>query len=243
MSDIRGLALLNPLLGGEYADKVVGYNPIAYWPLWENSGTTVKDHSGNGRDGTYANVALANTTGPDGEPAVRTYDATTIIDLYSVSLRDAFSGAEGTVAGWAKVSNAVIWVAGVQRHVATLAATVSNDHIFVYKAAAANTFTLVRQAGGVDKLVAITTSTLAWFHWAITWSIAADEVKVYYNGSQSGATQTTLAAWVNVLDVNWATLACDRTPVGASEWPGWLAHIAVWDTPLSATAIADLGTV
>jgi hypothetical protein len=75
-----------------------------------------------------------------------------------------------------------------------------------------------------------------------TWSKSGDAMKLYIDGSQSGTTQAGLQSWVG-------SLASTTCVIGASNnsasdpWNGWLAHAAVWTTPLSDAEALALATV
>ena len=80
---------------------------------------------------------------------------------------------------------------------------------------------------------------------ALTWSKSAGvsgEVRAYYSGSQTGATQVALGVWAG-------PLAAGVTVIGAFStapillWSGFLAHCAIWRRALSATQVARLATV
>jgi hypothetical protein len=50
----------NPTGDSPYANAVLSDGPLLYLPLNETSGSTAADISGNGRDGSYANITLDN---------------------------------------------------------------------------------------------------------------------------------------------------------------------------------------
>ena len=98
--------------GAEYADKILGYSPIAYWPLWEADGSTAEDISGNGFDGAYVDVTLGADGIGDGRTCPLFDGAAGYMNAFSTGLRDAFNGAEGSFAIWAKVFNVGVWTDG-----------------------------------------------------------------------------------------------------------------------------------
>jgi hypothetical protein len=235
-----------PLLAGEeYSEKVIGYSPIAYWPLWETSGGTASDESGNSRDGSYVGPpTLADALGPDGENDAPNFDGTNdCVDAYSVSLRGAFDGAEGTVSGWAKVP-AAAWVDGFIRETYMFAVDVDN-YTEMTIAAANNTVRFLYEAGNTLKTIIVSPfSPLVWFHWALTWSATADEVKAYLRGVQVGSTQSSLGTWAGLLGATTAVIGNDHNnPPVATPFSGHLSHVALWDQALSASEIADLASV
>ena len=81
-----------------------------------------------------------------------------------------------------------------------------------------------------------------WVPFVITWDKAGDAMKAYYNGSQSGSTQTIAGTWAGALNSASCVIgAANTTP--ATPWYGYLAHGAVWDRALPAAEIADLAVV
>lgn len=56
---------------GALYNAILALDPIAYWPLWESSGTTAEDVTGNGHDGTYTGTyTLGGASGDDGRSYV-----------------------------------------------------------------------------------------------------------------------------------------------------------------------------
>lgn len=243
---ILGHALLNPLLGGEYSDKVIGYGPIAYYPLWEATGSTAEDWSGNNHDGTYSNVMLADpeTTGPDGVNVCPGFRATgSHVDIYSAGLNADFDGTDGTVIGWAKVRVAVRWTDGYARNAIAMTSS-GHNYLYVGKRHTDNTFQFHYVSSTQTARVYHTSfSPLVWFHWAMTWNAAADEMKAYINGAQVGSTQTGLGSWTEALASYGAVIGADDSTTPSFEWRTWLAHVAIFGSALPGTAIADLAEV
>jgi hypothetical protein len=81
-----------------------------------------------------------------------------------------------------------------------------------------------------------------WFHVAMTWSLSADEFKVYLNGVQHSTTLSSLTTFVG-------NLASNESYVGAGDfpriqfWEGYLAHGALWKIALTADQILSVATV
>ena len=118
--------------GGSYMGKVLGIGggPIAYWPLSESSGTNAVNEQGTAaRDGTFARNVTTMGTGTgigDGNTAPDFDGTNDYCDVYSVSFRDAFNGAEGTVSLWAQVSGVGIWTDSTRHDLVMLYADASN---------------------------------------------------------------------------------------------------------------------
>jgi len=105
-----------------------------------------------------------------------------------------------------------------------------------------NTFRFSYAAGGTTKTVDLTTSSTAWVPVAMTWSAAADEMKAYAAGVQTGSTQTGLEAYTGSLDSSLCVIGALNTSA-ANDWIGNIAHVAVWSTPLTLAQIESLSTV
>lgn len=228
--------------GVDYIAKVLGVgaaNMLAYWPLNETSGATADNAQGTAaRDAAYTGVTLNNVTGPDGENGAPLFDAANdYVNVFTTSLQSAFNGNEGTFACWLKVANAGVWGAAGTPYVVHFRVN-GNNFIRIY-ISAANTLTFERVAAAGSKSVAHTSSDTAWMHIALTWSDAGDALKAYINGVQTGATQTSLNTFAGSIGSTQSVVgAFSITP--ASVWNGWIAHPALWNTPLSDANIAAL---
>jgi len=228
-------------LSSGYSSKVLGYSPIAYWPLWETSGPTAQCLVNAAQNGTYAGVTLADTAGPDGNLCPFFDGANDYVNIYTAPFDTAFNGAEGTVALWVKVFNVGVWTDGSQRRGIYLAVD-ANNYISIFRSTVNNELAWFYKAGGTFEVNTVSTSDTAWMHVAITWSKTADEVRYYRNGASAGSTDTGLGVWAGNFNPSWATIGAGSTgPI--HPWYGWLAHCAVWDSALTPTQIADLAAV
>ena len=225
-----------------YTDKIKALSPIAYWPMAEPSGATATDESGNGRNGAYTAVALGAAGIGDGRTAATFDGATSYNNVYSASLNGAFSGVEGTIAVWMKVSAAGDWTDGAARELAQINAD-ANNRVRLRKSTVANTLNFWYNAGGVFKSVDLAgQSATGWLHIAMIWSKSGDALKAYVNGAQVGVTQTGLGAYAGALVANACCIGAATTSA-AEVWKGALAHAALWASPLSAAQIATLAVV
>jgi hypothetical protein len=236
------------LLGGNYSTKILNTSPanlIGYWPLWEVDGTNADNLEGTAaRDGTYTGVSLNDTLFSNGDPVGLWDGSNDYLDIYSTGgtgLADVFDGAEGTVAVWFKVSGAGVWTDGVARYITRLRVD-ANNFVDLIKWSSNNTLVMRRNAGGTTDQVLPTESGTDWIHLALTWSEAGNVLRAYVAGAQSGADQGTLGTWVGDLAITTTTIgAAITTPTNVFD--GWLAHYALWDTPLSAAQIANLAII
>jgi hypothetical protein len=233
------------VFGGEYADKVLSTataNLIAYWPLWEASGSTADNYEGTAaRDGSYTGVTLGQAGIGDGRTCPLFDGTNDYVDIYTTSFRDAFDGGEFTASLWARVYDSGVWTDGDSRW--TFRLEVDSSNMIHIRQVDNNQLDYRYEAGNTRETIAkADITTTGWMHLALTASATADEVKAYYGGSQEGSTQTGLGTWAGNLDANKTVIgAVNDTP--ASAWHGYLAHIAIWATPLTAAEISNLSTV
>jgi hypothetical protein len=226
----------------------LGYDPIAYWPLYETAGATAECLVNSAQSGAYTGVTLGQTvTDANGVSFVcPLFDgANDFANIYTATFRDAFDGSEGTAMIWCRVFNVGVWTDGSTRRSYNFRVDV-NNRVIMGRDAANNRNQSNYIAGGANEQQNMDGLTSTdWMHVGVTWSISSGvngEVKHYLDGSQNGVTDTALGVWAGNLDNT-------RTVIGASStvpifvWYGWLAHCAVWDTALSAATIADLATV
>lgn len=248
---ITGVPDVGPGAGdSSYATKVLSIsraNLLGYWRLSEATGTTADNYEGTAaRDGTYSNITLGQTGIGDGlTSALFVPASTSLVNLYSTSLRDAFNAAEGTIAVWIKVSAAGVWADATARRALTVGADGTN-RIIIQKTTEANTLNMIYTANNVGSTVTTGSITsVGWIHMALTWSKstgASGQVKAYINGAQVGTTQVNLGTWAGALAATTVVLGAASTS-GSTLWDGYLAHMAIWSTPLTLPQIALLATV
>lgn len=239
--------IIRPPVWKDYKDRVLKLAPIAYWMMDEASGGVSYDSSvyspSNERDGAYTGVTLGQVGIGDGRTSPLFDGVNDYNDVYSISLRDAFNGGEGTVAFWIKVSGAGVWTDGTLRRLFYWAVD-GDNRVYAQKLAAPDDeIAFFYEANNVTESISKgSLSTLDWVHWAITWSAVADQVKLFFAGAQEGATQDTLGAWAGNLAVGAVIIgAFDTTP--QLVWDGYIAHFAVWDYSLTPAQVADLAVV
>ena len=242
---IRSLSHRRRILGGTYAERVLAYSPLIYFPLNELSGTNAANLGslGASADGTYTGATLNNAPGPDGKDGAPLFDGTDDnVNIYTAALATAFDGDEGTLMLWQKVYSAAVWTDDTYRFGLILGYNTSN-RIQLLKGNDADSNELVasRRASNTNKKASTAVTPTAWFHHAITWSTTADEQRNYYAGSQYGTTQTSLGSWTGTLADTWCYIGAYNN--GTLPWYGWLAHAALFDYPMTATQIADLAII
>jgi len=237
-------ALLGGGGGNAYYAKMLSlvqqYGGIQYFSLNEAAGATaVADHSPEGNNGVASGVTFGAAGIGDGFTAASFGASPTGIDAYSAGLVADFVGTEGTMMAWGKVP-ASVWTDGAARGLAyisvdgTTTAAIGRD-------GTNNSLSGSYNAGGVSRSRNVTTSTLDWFHAAITWSDTADQFIFYFNGAAVGAPQT-VGTWVGDPASNRCGIGC-RIPYTVDLWTGgFLAHYVLFPVALPAAAILSAAT-
>lgn len=237
------------LMGGRksYEKKIKGIfgsSLVAYWPLDETSGTVAYDRSGNGRNGAYTAVDLANTAAPAKMGGMAPYfDGTNdFVNVYSAGLASAFNGAAGTVAIWAKIYSATEWTDGAYHYLLYLYVD-DNNLILIRKNNTNGSFSLIYKAGGTQEILTYTSQAdLGWVFWALTWSKSAEVATAYKNGV-AGTPSTTLGTWAGSISSATALLgAVSQTP--GNIWKGWQASGFILNRVATApeiSAVYNLG--
>lgn len=229
--------------GGAYADKVRGFGPIAYWPLWEASGTVARCLVNPAQNGTYSSDVSTWPVGTgigDGNTAPAFDGANDRVDVLTAALTAVFSGSLGSMFMWVKVANAGVWTDGVERRIINLESA-GGDYMMIRKLTTNDRLDWrYFRGGGAAVSETIVFNQTTWFPVGMTWSATANQVIYYVNGAQSGAIDA-CAGWVQALNSR-AYIGCAF--VGpANVWSGPIAHVGMWGRVLSATEIAALSVV
>ena len=216
---------------------------IAYWPLWEASGTVANDISGHSYNGSYTGVTLGQPGIGDGRTCPSFDGINDLVNVYSAGLAGVFDGSEGSVLCWARVSPSSIWTDGLY-HVFVRLGVDGNNYLLLYKSPTNNYISLDYRAGGTLKSASTTQfgGSTAWFHIAVTWSKSNDQYKAYANGAQIGSTLTGLGTWSSSLAAANSVLGSNSSS-GEFPWSGWLAHAMVLNRVTTSTEIATAARV
>jgi hypothetical protein len=202
----------------------------------------ITDLSGNGRHGVYTGVDLGQPGIGDGRTCPLWDGVNDYGNVYSAGLAGAFNTSEGTLALWLRAASAGVWTDATTRNIARFAVSVSNE-VRIQREATNGVVSVRYTGGGTNKQVNISSlSGTGWYHVALSWSIAANELRGYLGGVQQGATQTGLGAWVGALTSTTTILGAFST-LPQFVWSGSIAHAALWSTPLSAADVARLATL
>lgn len=223
--------------------RLFGSALIAYWPLWEASGTVAADISGSGRNGAYGAAGAAPTLGQPGigdghySPS---FDGGDYVNVYGAGFVGAFNGAAGTVSLWVKMDAVGTWTDGANHYFCHFYVD-GNNSINIRKTTVNNVLSWLYQAGGTSKTRSkVGVSAVAWMNLALTWDKAADTVQAYYNGVAEGAALNTLGNWAGALAAANTVLGAYQTNATLGH-KGWLAYGLVLNraaTPAEVAAIA-----
>jgi len=223
-----------------YYQKVLEHGPIAYWRLYEESGTVAADLVNSAQNGAYTGVTLAQPGIGDGRTCPLFDGAASIIDAHTATLAGAFNSATGAVIAWMRVSAAGIWTDGNAHYVCLLYVDAGN-YVVLNKHTVNGQFVYSYRANAVSETVVESgISTTDWTCVGITWDkTGSGNAIAYRDGAQVGAAQNIAQVWAGAL----TTATVGASPGPANVWSGRLAHVALFDRALSAGEMAEIMVV
>ncbi len=226
--------------GRTYIDKVMGYLPIAYWPLNEASGSTAVCRVNSAQNGTYSNVTLnQSVTDANGVSFVcpRFDGSNSLVNILTATLIAAFDGLSGSLAFWARVFNVGVWTDGTSRYMVMLYVDASN-YIIPIRSVGDNELTHTYRAAGTSENIADNggLSDTDWMHIVFTWDSSA-KFTVYRNATQIGTPQAIAGSWSGG-DFTIANIGGNNGP--GNVFNGWIAHVAIFDEILDQVAVTNL---
>lgn len=211
--------------------------------LYINAGTIesspVNDSSGYGHTGILGGT-LNDDSWIQGKygSALRLNGGTDHVNVYSTQFSSNFNTQAGTVQGWLKVNDSSVWTDNSAAYAFNFYAD-DNNQISLFKNTS-NVLAFQYEAGGTLEVANYTTTTTDWFHFAITWNKATDEVKYYFNGALI-ETDTALGTWAGSLSSTRTVLGNHRTDASGNDWEGAIDDYKVYNyARSSAQIIADL---
>lgn len=220
-----------------YQAAVLATSPLAYWQLDEGSGTDAFDSSGNGCDGTHANVTWDGTLFDNGDPVPLYNGSSSYTNVVSANLDALFDLNEYTILLWTKVSN---WADATTRGMLNFTYS-GSDVIRIFKSS--DTISMQHRSNANLKTITATAPQISdFFSLALSCSITGGgllgmaEVRGYRNGVQFGATQTVVSPAVTFNMSSAGIGAVTGAPAGVHS--GYIAHCAVWDRPIDTNILA-----
>lgn len=226
--------------GKSWLDKVLALAPAVCMPFTDTSGTSAKDYGSIGQNGTYFNdISLATAPGP---PGFRGQVAEILVtggalDFYSAALASAMNLEEHSMCVWMKIKDSSYYT-DTTRWIYRNYTDASNN--IGYVNSTTPSINLNYRAGGTLKAIGHAQSSLDWFSYGHTVSKTADELKLYFNGSQKGTTQTGLGTYSGTLHELYTCVGASAKTATAACWVGWIAGLTVFTNVLSAADMLDL---
>ena len=166
-----------------------------------------------------------------------TFDAANdFVDIHSAEINSVFDPTKGTLLAFALSDT---WAAGID-YMAILGVDANNEVVLTRSA---TDLILTYGAGGTDESVTIASGSPAgYFMVALTWDVSGNAVKAYYNGVQSGSTQTIAGTWVGNLASTLAVIGASVT-TPSNVWSGDIAHWELLTEVLTSTEILKIATL
>ena len=230
--------------GINYNDLVMGTGPIAYWPLWETSGTVAHCLVNPLQDGTYNSDVSGWPPGTgigDGNTAPTFDGINDAVAISTATLAAAYDGEELSLMVWSRADD---WVSGVTLFKLCGKNFAPVDRFFIQKNNTNDRFEYFHIGSSVT--VALSEgngqASVVWRCAVMTVSKIANQSKGYVDAAQVGVTGVGLGAWGRP-----GILVANETAIGASsliplagQWKGGLAHVALWDRVLAQPEITEL---
>ena len=206
-------------------------SPIGYWPLDETSGSTAKDRSGNGRDGTYQNApSLAQSVAGFVCPSFNgTSQYVSIPDPGGIYCVHPF-----TAECWARTTSNGYRSAFAKNN---QAANTEKWDLRIDNAHHATSY-LDRSTGGTSAIATYTGAVIddgLWHHLAFTWDASLTN-RLYLDGVMV-ASVTASNTYIESSNTTALTIAAYDSS-NTEFWSGYVAHAACYASVLSDAAIA-----
>lgn len=193
------------------------------------------DPANNPLSGTHTGVTVGQPATAALGLAVLDDGATSFTNIYSAEINSMFDPGAFSLLIFAQAANAGVWTDTTIRRLVSLRSDASNRFL-TGRTATNNDLQIFYNAGGTAKSVNITTSTLDWFMIAVTVNKGANEMKVYFNGVQTGSTQSGLGIWVGNLDIAQSVIGATST-IPTNTWDGFRTRVALYREALDADTI------
>ncbi len=214
-------------------NRIMATGPSIYTPIFDGVGSTVvKDISGNGFNGTPANVVLGVSGIGDGRTAGSFNGTTSVITLPHTAMRAVFDKDVGSVLCWVSDPD---WAGGNQFFV-NLGIN-SNNQVLIHKGGGADQWRAEYRGGGTVKQAADNVAPSGYFSSLLTWDTTADEA-IGYRDNVLIETMTSLGTWVGGNNINFALIGTNS--VGAADLDGVAAHVAYWPRVLTDSERASV---
>jgi len=231
MSKKNAQKLMMILNSSQYFQKVMGLGPIAYWPLWDASGTVVTDIMAT-HNGTYGTpVSLASASSPVNK-LCPTWSGSSGGITGPSSINSAFSGAEGAVMLWLNPTVASYTDSANHRFIRIIVD--GSNHITQIFGATNNFISNTCLFGGTShSIVGAYFVRNTWFHSLVTWSASQSKFRWYVNSGEIRADDTTLGTWTGTPTIKFGTS-------DSFYFLGNMSDIAIFDRYVTFTEAQQL---
>ena len=232
--------MVGGVVADTYIDKVLGYSPIAYWPLNEAAGVVATELV-NGWDGATTGATVGQPGIGDGGTSYLFDGANDFVNIWSAGLSAAWDGDEFTMMAWVQMFNVGVWTDGILRNAMRIRADANNYSALVKDDDNNQLLWNSRVGANSNNITEAGHAEVTWLCMLATHSDSAGvgEHTAFLNGAQVGAPSVPTNVWVGALD-NGTTLIGAESDVPVRLWNGYIAHCAIWDRPLTAPEIVDL---
>jgi hypothetical protein len=231
------------LFGGitsDYIIKIMCMNPLAFWTIGESGGSVLAD-SMRLYNGTYSNIALQHP-GIGGYTSGFWNGTSSVGNVYSAGLASNFNVTELTLMNWVKYPPTA-WTDATLRYSMLFGVNFTSNYVGLRKATATNSVGCEYKAGNTSKAQVYAAPNLNDFiHVAMTVSVTNDQLKLYINGVQSGATITGLGTWAGALAATRCCLGSSGT-TPANVTNGWIQFAAVFTRALTQGEILNVAQI
>lgn len=225
-----------------YSDIVLAAGPVAYWPLWESSGTNAEELVGDNKDGTYnSDVSQWGTEEGIGDlNTAPTFDGTRYISINSAELNTVWDGDEFTIMLCCKYS-AEVNEDGDTRRAIRLCLDGDNNIAFA-KSTTASEFCESRKASGLYRAMwrQDIPDVTPWTQYALTMSLSENRQYGYVNGVQHDVETGLLMGWGEGSFNSAYTLIGAASTALLYPWIGSICHVAIFAQELPVESLLAL---
>lgn len=220
-----------------YDSKVMSYSPLIYYPCNYTVCCNAEDRTLNEYDGTIVGPPwLYGQDGiGDGKTSINPQGANCEIEVPADA--ETFINANGAMdelswMGWFYVDNADQYLPATSEDLFFMDGGGGNI-LLLQKLGAGTDFHLSRRDPNNRAITVDNGGALGWMQWGITVSVAADRMRIYFNGSQVGSIGTIAAVPLVSMLMTGRNVS----------WFDNLAKLAYWNSELTPAVMADLAIV
>lgn len=216
----------------KYLDEVLQDSPVGFWDLGDAIGTTMRDLSGNSRDGSYSGAVNLSNSGPiNGTCATFSNSSVmygNVVDQSALDLTGSF-----TIEAWVYRTGSTPERAGIVTkgnvNIPDLAA-----YHFSIGDSAGRPYGVIGTGSSYSNVYNSTIPTSAWTHLALVFA-SGSYLRIYINGVQDSNTATSIAS---ILTNNESLRIGTEGDLGASyNFIGSIWGVGIYNQALSQSRI------